>query len=59
MKTIPETADLWNCDLGISADVVEHIYDPNNLIDYLKKMHFKVSTIYLSYNEGNSQDIIF
>ena len=44
-ESLPETADLGNCDLGISADVIEHIHDPDNLIDYMKKLHCKVSTI--------------
>ena len=38
-ETLPETADLGNCDLGISADVIEHIHDSHNLIDYLKILH--------------------
>ena len=64
-ESLPETADLGDCDLGISADVIEHIHEPKNLIDYLKKLHCKVSNILykslqqLSYNLIISQDILF
>ena len=26
------------CDVGISSDVVEHMHDPDGLLDYMKKL---------------------
>ncbi len=42
-ESMPESADLGVCDVGISADVIEHMHDPKSLLDFMKKLNCKVT----------------
>ena len=41
---LPENKDFGSCDVGISADVIEHIREPNGLLKFMRQLncHFYV-----------------
>ena len=44
-ETLPEDKSFGTCDVGISADVVEHIRDPNGLLAFLRSLNCQVQTV--------------
>ena len=41
-ESLPEDTNLGICDLGFSYDVIEHIHELDNLLDYIKKLNCKL-----------------
>jgi len=44
-ETLPDDKKYGDCDLGICADVAEHIRDPDGLLMFLKDLKCKVYII--------------
>jgi hypothetical protein len=43
--SLPEGQDFGPCDVGLSADVIEHIREPTGLLNFMKKLNCPIYVI--------------